>query len=396
MDRPTSLELFAGAGGLALGVALAGFDHEAVIEYDHEACETLRLNLSQVRAMRGWPVIETDVRDFDYHPFAEDVNLLCGGPPCQPFSLGGKHRGQRDERNMFPEVFRALSEVRPQAVLLENVKGLLRPSFRPYFEYIIDRIRFPDHNPRSGESWREHHARLRGDSRRASRSEDLRYDVEYRLLNAADYGTPQRRERVIIVGFRSDLDVEWSWPRKTHSAAALEYCKTVESSYWAEHGLPVPKRGARADSLSLPLAPGERRWKTVRDAISKYPPPRSSNPRTRPKNHVGIPGARAYPGHTGSPLDEPAKTLKAGDHGVPGGENMLRNDDGSVRYFTVREAAALQGLPDSFEFPGTWTESMRQLGNAVPVGLARVLAKAIREALACEEVAITRKPASSA
>ncbi len=381
VDRPTSIELFAGAGGLAMGVAMAGFDHEAVLEYDHDACESLRLNASQVRVMRGWPIVETDVRDFEYAPFQGDITLLSGGPPCQPFSLGGKHQGHRDERNMFPEVFRALAEVRPQAILLENVKGLLRPSFRPYFNYIVDRIGLPEHKPRVGESWRDHHTRLRSDASRVPGAADVRYDVQYRLVNAADFGTPQRRERVIIVAFRSDLRVGWTWPRKTHSSEALEYSKWVDRSYWTTHGLRAPDRKVEPHSTSLSLSPIERPWRTVRDAISKYPAPRDSNPSLRPKNHVGIPGARSYAGHTGSPLDEPAKTLKAGDHGVPGGENMLRDDNGSVRYFTVREAAALQDFPDSYEFRGTWTESMRQLGNAVPVRVARVFATSIRDAL---------------
>ncbi|MFH0911218.1 MAG: DNA cytosine methyltransferase, partial [Planctomycetota bacterium] len=98
-------------------------------------------------------------------------------------------------------------------------------------------------------------------------------------------------------------------------------------------------------------------------------------------NHRFQPGARPYPGHTGSPFDEPAKTLKAGDHGVPGGENMLAYPDGKVRYFTVRESARLQTFPDKFIFHGSWTETMRQLGNAVPVALARVVAKEIHRLL---------------
>ena len=99
-------------------------------------------------------------------------------------------------------------------------------------------------------------------------------------------------------------------------------------------------------------------------------------------NHIFNPGARQYKGHTGSPLDEPAKTLKAGDHGVPGGENMLRRVDGSVRYFTVREAARLQTFPDEYVFRGAWTEAMRQLGNAVPVRLAEMVARSVAEKLA--------------
>jgi DNA (cytosine-5)-methyltransferase 1 len=101
--------------------------------------------------------------------------------------------------------------------------------------------------------------------------------------------------------------------------------------------------------------------------------------------HYYIPGARRYVGHTGSPLDEPAKTLKAGVHGVPGGENALLQPDGSVRYFTIREAARLQTFPDAFTFAGSWTESMRQIGNAVPVTLAEILAKGLKQTLKSSE-----------
>jgi DNA (cytosine-5)-methyltransferase 1 len=121
-------------------------------------------------------------------------------------------------------------------------------------------------------------------------------------------------------------------------------------------------------------------WMTVRDAIADLPEPVEHSDNGVP-NHTLNPGARSYPGHTGSPFELPAKTLKAGDHGVPGGENMLRRSDGSVRYFTVREAARLQTFPDDFIFPGSWTETMRQLGNAVPVRLGEVVARSVADSL---------------
>jgi DNA (cytosine-5)-methyltransferase 1 len=116
-------------------------------------------------------------------------------------------------------------------------------------------------------------------------------------------------------------------------------------------------------------APTTAPWVTVRDALQGLGEPGVT------VNHVLQDGARVYPGHTGSPLDQPAKALKAGDHGVPGGENMMVRDNGTVRYFTIREAARLQGLPDSYHFPRSWTESMRQLGNAVPSHLAEAVGK---------------------
>lgn len=123
-------------------------------------------------------------------------------------------------------------------------------------------------------------------------------------------------------------------------------------------------------------------WRTVRDAIHDLPNPLSK--KADPHfyhDHKFQPGAKAYPGHTGSPLDFPAKTLKAGDHGVPGGENMMVGLDGSVRYFTIRESARLQTFPDGYKFHGSWTETMRQLGNAVPVTLARAVGSSVAEQL---------------
>jgi DNA (cytosine-5)-methyltransferase 1 len=119
----------------------------------------------------------------------------------------------------------------------------------------------------------------------------------------------------------------------------------------------------------------------VRDAISDLPDPENYELASLIPNHRFQSGAKSYKGHTGSLLDEPAKTLKAGDHGVPGGENMLARADGSVRYFTVRESARLQTFPDEYVFNGTWTETMRQLGNAVPVHLASVVVESVRQQL---------------
>jgi DNA (cytosine-5)-methyltransferase 1 len=130
-------------------------------------------------------------------------------------------------------------------------------------------------------------------------------------------------------------------------------------------------------------------WLTVRDAISDLGEPARNKSSVLFPNHVLQTGAKSYPGHTGSPLDEPAKTLKAGDHGVPGGENMVRFPNGEVRYFTVRESCRLQTFPDEYVFEGSWSENMRQLGNAVPVTLGEVVLKSVKATIAKHDFTTT-------
>lgn len=382
-----SVELFAGAGGLAIGMAKAGFHHAAVIEWNADACETFRENKRHhTHHVEEWPLHEGDVRSFDYRTL-NDVMVVSGGPPCQPFSMGGKHRGHMDERDMFPEAVRAVRELRPKAFIFENVKGLKRETFATYFEYVRLQLTYPGLQRREGEAWRDHCRRL--EKHHTARQASSEYNVVSELLNAANYGVPQRRERVFIVGFRSDLGVGWSFPKATHSQEALLRSKWIADSYWDRHQVAKKhrpalerRRAARVERLKRCdlFAEGRAPWLTVRDAISDLPDPERFPDNTIP-NHRHNPGARTYKGHTGSRLDEPAKTLKAGDHGVPGGENMLARADGSVRYFTVREAARLQTFPDDYIFRGAWTEAMRQLGNAVPVRLAEVVARSVASSL---------------
>ncbi len=384
-----SLELFTGAGGLALGISRAGFKHVAVIERDGDACASLRENQRRnVADMASWPINHCSVESFDYTKVPEGIELLAAGVPCQPFSIGGKHRGHEDERNMFPQTVDVIRALKPKAILVENVRGLTRSSFARYFTYIQLMLTYPELRRKSTEEWEDHLTRLERYHTRG-RPDGLYYRVIARILNAADYGVPQKRERVFIVAFRSDLGLEWSFPTRTHSSDALAWEQFCTGEYWQRHR--VPKRlipelpegvRAKAEKLETGLLPLLRPWITVRDAITDLPLPRKRREPEEPGlNHFFIPGARSYVGHTGSPLDEPAKTLKAGDHGVPGGENMMVLSDRRVRYFTIRESARLQTFPDEYVFPGSWTESMRQIGNAVPVTLAEHLARDIRTRL---------------
>lgn len=132
---PRCIELFVGAGGLAIAASNAGFEHDAVLEYNRDACETIRANQRRgFELVRHWPLIEGDVHDQDFQTWNGRVDLVSGGPPCQPFSIGGKHGAMADRRNLFPEAARVVREIQPRAFVFENVKGLLRESFAKYFE----------------------------------------------------------------------------------------------------------------------------------------------------------------------------------------------------------------------------------------------------------------------
>lgn len=382
-DTLVSYELFAGAGGLALGCELAGFRSQGTVEWDKWACSTMRKNKeAEFPLVRHWNVQEGDVRAFPWSSIKTDVDLLAGGPPCQPFSLGGKARAHEDHRDMFPAMISAVAQVKPRAFLVENVKGLLRTQFADYYQYILLRLEFPERPIAVTETWFDHFQRLQKAKTSSPQScGELTYNVIPTLVNAADYGVPQRRDRVFIVGFRSDLHVTWSFPEPTHSLEALKWSQRPKGSYWDRHELRA------AENAVAPQRPENDRlpWRTVRDALSGLPEPTElGSPCCF--NHQLKKGARVYKGHTGSVLDLPSKALKAGVHGVPGGENMLITDEGLPRYYTVREAARIQTFPDGYKLDGSWSEAMRQLGNAVPALLAQKVAASIAQALIQNEI----------
>jgi len=373
-----SIELFAGGGGLALAAAQSGFKHSSLIELDGDSVATLRKNVGSLGVNKKLLICSRDIREVDFKKYESKIDFLSGGPPCQPFSIGGKSKANNDIRDMFPYAVRALSEIKPAAFLFENVKGLLRENFSKYFNYIILQLTYPEIRKKEpGQNWEEHLAILERHHTGNVLCEGLKYNVVFRLINAADYGIPQKRERVFIVGFRNDIKGEWNFPKSTHSKAALEYEKNVTGEYWERHSIP---KKTEENSL-LPLYPKDEKkpWITVRDVIADLPNPENGN--CGINNHIYQKGAKIYSGHTGSCLDEPSKTIKAGTHGVPGGENMIILDNGEVRYYTIREAARIQTFPDDYFFPCSWTESMRQIGNAVPVKLGRIIIQSIARTL---------------
>ncbi len=175
MNTLTAVELCAGAGGQALGLEQAGFHHSALVEIDGHCCNTLKAN------RKDWNVIQQDLRDFDGRPY-KGVDLLAGGLPCPPFSVAGKQLGDADERNLFPEGIRLVKEMRPRAVMIENVRGILDAVFEDYRQYISGEIA------------------------------SLGYRTDWRLLNASDYGVPQLRPRVVFMALRKDVKGGFPWP----------------------------------------------------------------------------------------------------------------------------------------------------------------------------------------
>ncbi|MGV9893672.1 DNA cytosine methyltransferase [Streptomyces tendae] len=386
---PRSVELFAGGGGMAIGMFNAGFEHEQLIERDPRACHILRVNAD--RSPDLWKrehVREADVRTWLKEVpdlGLEGIDLVAGGPPCQPFSISGAHAGENDERNMFPASVEAVRILKPKCFVFENVPGLLRPTFKPYYDYIADWLTKPSVRPRSkDEHWTAHHGRILNTKRPG-----LSYKVHQQVIDAADIGVPQSRKRVFLVGIRTDLPGvdRWSAVQPTHTMDQLLREQWITEAYWQRHGITKPEIPERYRTrVELLRSTGdwadeELAWRTTRDAISDLPPPKDNVDIPTVLNHRGIPGARVYARHRGGWIDWPAKTLKAGVHGVAGGEAMIRFQDDSVRYLTVRESARIQTFPDDYEIPGTRTAAMRALGNAVAVEVAAEVGRRLRVVL---------------
>jgi DNA (cytosine-5)-methyltransferase 1 len=368
----TVVELFAGSGGLALGLARAGLTSWDRIELNEACCETLRANGSLLQAPQAGTVEARDVHKVDFDQY-RGVDLIAAGAPCQPFSQGGGLRGQYDERNMFPEVVRAIGEARPRAFLIENVRGLLFEKAAPYFKSVLARLRNPAISADRDIS-DLYHLRAPGPGPKDE------YSVHYALLNAADFGLAQNRPRLFVVGIRRG-EASWSWPVGRFSRSSLVDALR-RGSYWDEHPVPESVREASLRPIRLRDAPPDgKRWRTLRDLVTTLPEASASPEGAADQAHVLVPGARLYAKHTGSRLDWVAKTVKAGVHGTPGGEHILLLDDGSHRYLTVRECAALQGFPTRYKLPDKRTPAMRQLGNAVPVAVAEALGKRLAAAL---------------
>ena len=311
IQRPlTCVEICAGAGGQALGLAMAGFVHVALVEYEADYCEVLRKNRPE------WNVICADVHDFDGQPY-RGVDLLAGGVPCPPFSVAGKQLGQDDERDLFPEAIRLIREIKPRAVMLENVRGFLDPAFETYRNHIFKSI------------------------------QDLGYATHIKLLNASNFGVPQLRPRVVIIGIRKDHYGAFSYPEDRPDSA-----KTVGETLYdlmAENKWEGAKRwAAQADCIAPTLVGGSK----------KHGGPDLGPTRAR--------NAWAELGIDGRGIADTAP--------APGFEGMPR--------LTSRMMARIQGFPDTWTFGSRKTVACRMIGNAFPPPVAKAVGEQIKECLA--------------
>ena len=239
-----SIELFAGGGGMALGMREAGFEHQALVEWWAPAARVLRHNAELCPELwKPDAVLEQDVNVVvDELGDRGTVQLIAGGPPCQPFSLAGAHAGDTDERNQFPSALNVVRRLLPPLVVFENVPGLLRPTFAPYLDYVKDQLRHPDIEPvGDDELWDHHHARIRN-----SDSEPA-YRVYQDEIDAADLGVPQSRKRVFVIAIRADVPGADTLQRltMTHTRDRLLHEQYITGEYWGRHGLPVPDIPAR-------------------------------------------------------------------------------------------------------------------------------------------------------
>lgn len=327
------LEICAGGGGQAVGLRGAGFTSVALIERNESACATLRHN------NLGWDVIEADIEEVDYSQF-KDIDLIAGGVPCQPFAQGGDQRGNEDERDMFPVALDIIDQVRPKAVMLENVKGISFSKHLPYRLHIFERLR------------------------------QMGYEAEWRLMCGTDFHVPQSRERMILVAFQKGLMHRFRWPvphasgKLTVGAALLDL---MSERGWkhAEQWAALANRSAYTIvGGSQKTTPGIDQERSRRDWLDKL--------KTESKQFVlNAPGADAGP--------------------------VVVGDVSTYPKLSVRMLARLQGFPDTWKFapkPGPTTydsrgdipennkdEICRQIANAFPPPMALAIGLAIRFAI---------------
>lgn len=310
MNALSCLEICAGAGGQSLGLEQAGFAHELAVEIEPEPCETLRTNRPH------WKVHEGDVREIDGRPY-RGIDLLAGGVPCPPFSIAGKQLGKDDERDLFPEALRLVSEAKPAAVMLENVRGLSTAKFDGYRQWVLETLA------------------------------SMGYCADWQVLNASDFGVPQLRPRFILVAVKSAHFDHFQWP--TPLAKSMTVGEALKP-LMARDGWPGAAAWAKkANGVGPTIVGGSR----------KHGGPDLGPTRARAAwLELGVDGrglANAGP-DASTPL-----------HHLP--------------RLTLEMAAAIQGFPKDWMFYGRKTAAYRQIGNAFPPPVAAAVGLSIARAL---------------
>lgn len=310
MRQPlTCVEICAGAGGQALGLAMAGFVHVALVEYEEEYCKVLKQNRPE------WNVICADVHHFNGHLY-QGVDLLAGGVPCPPFSVAGKQLGQEDERDLFPEAIRLIKEIRPRAVMLENVRGFLDSGFDEYRNHIFASI------------------------------QKLGYVTHIQLLNASDYGVPQLRPRVVIIGIRKDqlgaFDYPDKKPNSTRSVGEVLYDLMVQNGW-----------------------NGAKQWAAKANRIAP--------------TLVG--GSKKHGGPDLGPVRARRAWAELGVDGRGIANTAPEPDFEGMPRLTSRMMARIQGFPDTWTFGEKKTAACRMIGNAFPPPVAQAVGEKIKECL---------------
>lgn len=325
-----SIELFAGGGGLALGMSLAGFHHVLLNEFETAACKTLKTNKPE------WNVIEGDVRHIDFTPLRGKIDFLSGGFPCQAFSYAGKGAGFNDTRGtLFFELARAVKEIQPKVFMGENVKGLISHENGRTFETIKNTIA------------------------------ELGYTlVEPRVLRAIMYQVPQKRERLILIAIRNDIaqNVEFHWPTPYHEVLTLRdalYKSVIyENDVPVSEGAQYPEKKKRV----LAMVPQGGDWRNLPEEVAK--------------DYMGgswlLGGGKTGMARRLS-LDEPSLTLTCS----PCQKQTERCHPLETRPLSVREYARIQTFPDNWAFQGSMSDKYKQIGNAVPVNLAWAVGRSL-------------------
>ena len=304
-----SIEFCAGAGGQALGLEQAGFSHSALIEIEADYARTLTLNRP------NWDVRAADMNSFDGRPF-RDMDLFAAGLPCPPFSMAGKQLGENDERNLFPAAIRLIDEIRPRAVMIENVRGFLSAVFEDYRGQLKSQLR------------------------------KLGYSVDWRLLNASDYGVPQLRPRVVIIAIRNDMADAFDWPTPhPHNP------KSVGETLY--------------DLMAQSGWHGARRWA---DRANEIAP-------------TVVGGSKKHGGPDLGPTRARQAWASLGVEGRTIADAPPAAEFVGMPRLTARMVARIQGFPDSWLFYGRKTTAYRQIGNAFPPPVANAVAKNLKIAL---------------